>query len=915
MSADQKRRGGGSRLPKLAAGSWALLGIAVLLAAYIGLLEYSRPHVSGERLPYDEFVDAAETDRVQSARILDSDGYVVGVYRSTENAEPREYNTPYFKSEVLRTDLLGTLIPNNVPTEVEQQIGKRFIGPVSVLIPALILVIVFVYFILSYRRGTGLFGVRSGARLLTQEDTTITFDDVAGQDNAVAELREVSQFLADPARFVAVGAQVPRGVLIYGPPGCGKTMLARALAGEAGASFYSISGSDFVEMYVGVGAARVRDLFREARENVPAILFIDELDAVGRRRAAGGAGNTATGSRDEQDQALNGILAEMDGFSPMEGIIVVGATNRPDVLDPALLRPGRFDRSIALETPDEQGRLAILEIHSKGKPLASGVDLGAVARRALGMTGADLANIINEAGLLAGRGGEREISQARLDEALARIMEAPERQRRLSMRDRSLGQRSLSEEQVTFADVAGVDDALVELAEVRDYLSEPERFTKVGARIPRGFLLNGPPGCGKTLLARAVAGEANAAFFAVAGTEFTEIYVGEGAARVRDLFAQARGVAPAIVFIDEIDAVGARRGGSGDSGGRETDQTLNQILIELDGFGQRPGVVVIAATNRLDMLDPALVRPGRFDRQITIDLPDQSGRRAILDVHAKEKRLGPDVDLDRVATLTRGLSGADLANVVNEAALLAGRRGASEIGMSLVDEGIDRALSGVGSGSVMSDDERRAVAYHEAGHALVARALSTDTVVHKLSVVPRGGRLGVAWLPESNDRLVYPRSVLVERMATLLAGRAAEEMIFGESSGGASDDLARVADLARRMVCDFGMSERVRAVPANRDGRSRWRLSDETQRLIDSEVDRLIAEAEELTRSSLGASRDALDRVAGALVEQETLTMAEVEELAGPPPSVARPRRNGAPFVEGAPAPAPVGQAGAAPRA
>ena len=894
MRADERNRRGASWLPKLSAGSWSLLAIAVLLACYVGLLEYSRPHVSGEPLAYDKFVDAAETNLVASARILDSDGFVVGQYRRRRGAPLREYNTQYFKSEVIRTQLLDILIPNNVPTAVEQQIGKRFVGPVSVLIPALILVIVFVYFILSYRKGTGLFGVRSGARRQpTQEEGSITFADVAGQDAAVEELREVSQFLADPQRFAAVGAQVPKGVLIYGPPGCGKTLLARALAGEAGASFYSISGSDFVEMYVGVGAARVRDLFREARENVPAILFIDELDAVGRRRAGGGGGQASTGSREEQDQALNGILAEMDGFSPMAGIIVVGATNRPDVLDPALLRPGRFDRSIGLETPDERGRLAILQVHAKGKPFATGVDLSSIAHRALGMTGADLANIINEAGLLAARGGKREISQAELEEALTRIMEAPERQRRLSMRDRSLGQRSLAEEQVTFADVAGVDDALVELAEVREYLSEPERFTKVGARIPRGFLLSGPPGCGKTLLARAVAGEANAAFFSVGGTEFTEIYVGEGAARVRDLFAQARGVAPAIIFIDEIDAIGARRGGSIDSGGRETDQTLNQILIELDGFGQRPGIVVIAATNRIDMLDPALVRPGRFDRQITIDLPDQGGRRAILDVHCKDKLLAADVDLDRVASLTRGLSGADLANVVNEAALLAGRRGSSEIDMGLVEEGIDRALAGVGSGRIMSDEERRAVAYHEAGHALVSRALSTDTVVHKLSVVPRGRRLGVAWLPESSDRLLYPRSVLIERMATLLAGRAAEEMILGESSGGASDDLSRVGEIARRMVCDFGMSQRVRALPSGYDGQSQWRMvSDETARLIDSEVSLLVEEGEEIARSVLVASRDALDRVAEALLEQETLTLDEVERLAGPPPAI--PRRNGA---------------------
>ena len=290
MSADQhKRRSSGWR-PQFSAGTWSLLAIVVLLAAYIGLLEYSRPHVSGERLSYDRFVDLAERDRIRNARILDSDGFVVGEYRTSDD-EVRDYNTSYFKSEVLRSGLLDVVIPNNIPTAVDQQGGKRFVTPVSLLIPALILVIVFVYFIVSYRKGSGVFGVRSGARQLSQEQGSITFDDVAGQDSAVTELREISQFLADPERFRALGAQVPKGVLIFGPPGCGKTLLARALAGEAGASFYSISGSDFVELYVGVGAARVRDLFREARENAPAIVFIDELDAVGRRRGGGGRGS------------------------------------------------------------------------------------------------------------------------------------------------------------------------------------------------------------------------------------------------------------------------------------------------------------------------------------------------------------------------------------------------------------------------------------------------------------------------------------------------------------------------------------------------------------------------------------------------------------------------------------------------
>ncbi len=327
MSSDQRKRQPSGWLPQFSAGTWAMLGILVLLASYVGLLEYSRPHVSGERLSYDRFVDLAERDGISSARVLDVDGFVVGTY--TVDGQTRSYNTPYFKSEVNRGELLNVLVPNNIPTVVDQQNSKRFVAPISLLLPALILVIVFVYFIVSYRSGSGPFSVRSGAKLLTKEEGGPTFDEVAGQDNAVKELREVSQFLADPERFRAVGAQVPKGVLLFGPPGCGKTLLARALAGEAGASFYSISGSDFVDMYTGVGAARVRELFREARENAPAIVFIDELDAVGGRRGAGAGGSVATSSSDEQNQALTGMLAEMDGFSTMEGIIVRRRRDQP----------------------------------------------------------------------------------------------------------------------------------------------------------------------------------------------------------------------------------------------------------------------------------------------------------------------------------------------------------------------------------------------------------------------------------------------------------------------------------------------------------------------------------------------------------------------------------------------------------
>ena len=393
----------------------------------------------------------------------------------------------------------------------------------------------------------------------------------------------------------------------------------------------------------------MRDLFKEARENAPSIVFIDEIDAVGRRRRA----TSSEGSGEEQTQALNQILTEMDGFTSGLGTIVVGATNRPDDLDPALLRPGRFDRTIGVDRPDEEGRAGIMAVHARGKPLAEDVDLLSVAHRAIGMTGADLESVMNEAALLTARAGDPQITQTHLEAALTRILEAPERQRRLSGRDRSLGQQTLQGERVTFADIAGIEEAIEELAEVKDFLADPDRFADMGARFPRGFLLVGPPGTGKTLLARAVAGEANAAFVTVAATEFTEIFVGEGAARVRDLFSQARAVAPTILFIDEIDAIGTARDSGGD-GHREREQTLNQILIELDGFRQRDSVIVMAATNRAEILDPALVRPGRFDRTITLGLPDRRGRRAILEVHAKGKKIAEDVDLDAIAGVTQG---------------------------------------------------------------------------------------------------------------------------------------------------------------------------------------------------------------------------------------------------------------------
>jgi len=623
------RQDGGSRR---SIGFWCVIAGVIVVLTYLVALEASRPHAVGDKLRLDTFNTLVEQGKVDNAVVLDVDRMVTGVYEAPDGSR-RRYYLPFSRNVTGAIDnLTDLLVTSGVETTVNQQLAKRVVSTATFLLPGLLLLIVMVWLFGSLRSSSGLFNRnRTQARV---DHVTVTFDDVAGQDAAVTELREISDFLSDTERYAELGAQIPRGVLLYGPPGCGKTLMARALAGESGAAFFSISGSDFVEMYVGVGAARVRSLFKEAREHSPSIIFIDELDSVGRRRTGSGPGGQ--GSAEEQGQALNQLLAEIDGFTPANGVIVLGATNRPDVLDPALLRPGRFDRAVGLELPNEPARAAVLAVHARGKPLAPGVDLDSIANRTVGMTGADLASIFNEAALLTARARRTSILPADIEEALERVRDAPERQRRLSMRDRSIGTAALHSERATFADVAGLENIVEELVEVREFLADRQKYERMGARVPSGYLLAGPPGTGKTLLAHALAGECNAAFISVAATEFNEVYVGEGAARVRDLFAQARGVSPAIVFIDELDAIGGQRSGAA-AGNSERAQTLNQLLIELDAFRRSATVIVMGATNRPDMLDSALTRPGRFDRTLTLELPDVAGRREILELHARDK--------------------------------------------------------------------------------------------------------------------------------------------------------------------------------------------------------------------------------------------------------------------------------------
>jgi cell division protease FtsH len=442
---------------------------------------------------------------------------------------------------------------------------------------------------------------------------------------------------------------------------------------------------------------------------------------------------------------------------------------------------------------------------------------------------------------------------------------------------------------IGFKDVAGVDEAVEELHEIKEFLENPKKFQALGARIPKGVLLYGPPGTGKTLLARAVAGEAGVPFFSISGSDFVEMFVGVGASRVRDLFEQAKQASPCIVFMDEIDAVGRHRGAGLGGGHDEREQTLNQLLVEMDGFEMKDNIILIAATNRPDILDPALLRPGRFDRQIVVDRPDRNGRRKILEVHVKGKPLAVEIDLDTLAAGTPGFTGADLANLVNEAALLAARRGKKTIQQEELEEGIMRVIAGPEKKArLLSEKERKITAYHEMGHALVGHHLEETNPVHKITIVSRGQALGLTISLPTEDRYLTTRSALMDDLAMTLGGRAAEELVFHEITTGAANDLEKVTHTAKQMIMRFGMSEKLgpRVLGRNHDmpflGREMGAepdYSDEIAREIDDEIRRVIEEAHATARRVLEEHMDELHRISAILIERETIDKDQFERL------------------------------------
>ena len=469
---------------------------------------------------------------------------------------------------------------------------------------------------------------------------------------------------------------------------------------------------------------------------------------------------------------------------------------------------------------------------------------------------------------------------------------------------------------VTFADVAGADEAKQELEEVVEFLKTPDKFNELGARIPKGVLLFGPPGTGKTLLAKAVAGEAGVQFFTISGSDFVEMFVGVGASRVRDLFEQAKKVAPCIVFIDEIDAVGRQRGAGLGGGHDEREQTLNQLLVEMDGFASNEGIIIIAATNRPDVLDPALLRPGRFDRQIVVDKPDVRGREAILKVHTKGKPVADDVDLDVLARRTPGFTGADLSNLVNEAALLAARRDKKKITMAEMEEAIERVLAGPERKShVMTDEEKRLTAYHEGGHTLVGLLLEHADPVHKVTIIPRGRAGGYMLSLPKEDRSYRTRSELIDRIKVALGGRVAEEVVLGEISTGASSDIQQATRIIRSMIMEYGMSDAIGPIAygeenhqvfLGRDLNRERNYSEEIAGEIDREVRRYIEEAYEACRTIIVENRDKLDLIAKELLERETLSAAELEELMTKGAISEKDKQNDDTDDTGKPAPIPV---------
>lgn len=854
----------------------ALLGLGILLM----LTEYSRVT---QPMSYSTFLKNIELNKVKSVHVAGQRAY--GWLRDGKT----RFEVVIPENNPQQWDLFNK---HHVEVTLSEQ-SSVALGWYWFAICGLLFFAALVWFLVRQSRNSGSSGStifnmgKSRAKMILPTQVKVNFSSVAGAQEAKQELADIVELLKHPDKFKRLGAKLPRGILLVGEPGNGKTLLAKAVAGEAHCPFFMVSGSDFVEVFVGVGAARIRDLFAQARKHAPSIIFIDEIDAIGRQRGTGlGGGN------DEREQTLNQLLTEMDGFESQNvPLVILAATNIPDVLDKALLRPGRFDHRINVPFPDLASREAIIKIHVRDTKLAPTVDIKGLAQETAGFSGAELANLINQAALIASKKGHDAIMASDIEEARLKIFKSQETNNATgALQTRGAAHVKLfmpSQVKTTFKDVAGVRDAKEELLDVVEFLRRPAKFKELGAKIPRGVLLVGEPGNGKTLLARAVAGEAQCPFFSVSGSDFVEIYVGVGASRVRELFAQARKHAPSIVFIDEVDSVGGQRL-KGSSVG-EYSQTLNQLLAEMDGFDTaQSDVIVLAATNRVDMLDSALLRPGRFDRKVVVPFPDIVCREEILQVHARRIKLASDINLNKIARGTPGFSGADLANLINEAALAASKKNQDKVLMGDIDEARDKIIMGKEVRSIIfTPKELQMTAFHEAGHALVRLLLPDDTdPLFKVTIIPRGMSLGSThWLPD-RDKYTSTREEILASIMSALGGRVAEELVFNTLSTGAASDFKVATNMARQMICVYGMSDTLGPVIYQESAYGKPEYSQETAGKIDEEVRSILQKCYDKAKELLVQHRDKLDKLAQLLLEKETVHAQDIYEALNIPPRV-----------------------------